>query len=457
MADDSPREVINDPYRDDRVAALLLAVAPRVESVLLVDFGAASVAPVLSEAGVERVVCLLAEPEDTLLVPPAPGVSCTIGDPRHMLRNVQDRWDVIALSGGEAVSVGSNRLWTAESFASMSALLDHCGVVAAIAPGGQASAGPEARAWRASVGAAMKEAIGPVRAIDADDFVFVSSVRSGEATLDPDTLALRYEGGGRQLATYPSVRFAVEFPRTRQCVLEAAPANRDLRPAAFAHALSRWARRAGLPARPPVFLPVLVAAIGVLLFAVPCVLRRSRNRDGTVVLVATGAASMGLDLLVLMTYQARVGVLQGGMGFLLGAFLGGTAIGAALALRVGLDSARAFLLRVCLLQAALAAGAVLLLPRLPFAPTAGATALYGLVACTLGVTCGLPFPVIARMGTAGRAWAADAAGGIFGALVVLAVVGWGVPAAGFALAALPLLATTRLLGSRAYILSSDRQ
>jgi hypothetical protein len=344
--------------------------------------------------------------------------------------------------------VGSNRLWTAEAFASMSARLDAGGVVAAIAPGGQASAGPEARAWRASVGAAMRTAIGPVRTIDADDFIFVSAARSGEATLDPDTLALRYERGGKKLLSYPSARFAVEFPRTRHCILEAAPANRDLRPAAFAHALSRWARRAGLPARPPAFLPVLVAAIGLLLFGLPLLLRRSRSRDGTVVLVATGAASMGLDLLVLMAYQSRVGVLQGGMGFLLGAFLGGTAAGAALAMRAALGSTRPFLLRVCLVQAVLAAGAALLLPRLPFAPTVGASALYGLVAGALGVTCGLPFPIIAGAGTAGRAWAADAAGGIFGAVLVLAIVGWGVTVAGLALAALPLLATTRLLGSR---------
>ena len=219
MADGSPREVISDPYRDHRIAALLLAVAPRVESVLLIDFGAASVAPVLAKAGVERVVCLLAEREDTLLVPPAPGVVCVIGDPRRSLRNVQDSWDVIALSGGEAVTVGSNRFWTAEAFESMSARLDTAGVVVAIAPGGQASAGPEAQAWRAAVASAMKDAIGPVRTIDADNFVFVSSARSGDATLDPDTLALRYERAGRSLPTYPSVRFAVEFPRRRRIAI----------------------------------------------------------------------------------------------------------------------------------------------------------------------------------------------------------------------------------------------
>jgi spermidine synthase len=451
MADGSPREVINDPYRDHRIAALLLAAAPRVESVLLIDFGAASVAPVLADAGVERVACLLAEPEDTLLVPPAPGVACVIGDPRRSLRNVQGSWDVIAIKGGEAVTVGSNRLWTAEAFESMSKRLGQRGVVVAIAPGGQASAGAEAQAWRASVASAMKEALGLVRAIDADDFILTSSASGGDATLDPDTLALRYERSGGSLPTYPSERFAVEFPRSRHRDMNPAPANRDLRPAAFAHALARWARRAGLPARPPVFLPILAGVVGLLLFIMPLLIGRSRSRDGTVVLVATGAASMGLDLLVLMTYQARVGILQGGMGFLLGAFLGGTAIGAAAALRVTHESGRTFLSRICLVQAVLAVGAAFLLPRLPIAPTLGATALYGLVACALGVTCGLPFPTIARVSSAGHAWAADAVGGIFGAFLVLTFVGWGVPVTGLVLAVLPLLAMTRFLGSRGHI------
>lgn len=450
FSDDSPREVLNDPYRDDRISALLLSVAPKVESILLIDFGAAYVAPVLSGAGVDRVACLLPEPEDTLLVPPAPGVVCHIGDPRRGLRNVQDTWDVIAMSGAEAVTVGSNRLWTVEAFKSMAERLSSTGVVVAIAPGGEAAPGSETISWRASVAEAMREAIGPTKVIDADDFIFVASRDRDVATLDPDTLANRYLSAGRLLETYPAIRFGVEFPRDRHRSLDAAPANTDFRPAAFAHAIARWARRAGLPARPPGFLPVLIASLGALLFVAPLFRRRTAARDGTIALIATGAASMGLDLLVLMAYQARVGVLQGGMGLLFGLFLGGSAIGAALALRVPEQSMRGFLIRVCLIQAVLILGATFLLPRFPLLPTVSATILYGLVACMLGVTCGLPFPLIARLSSAAHAWAADAIGGIFGAILVLAFVGWGIVVVGLALAALPLLATTRFLGSRGY-------
>ena len=111
---------------------------------------------------------------------------------------------------------------------------------------------------------------------------------------------------------------------------------------------------------------------------------------------------------------------------------------------------RGFLIRVCLIQAALALFATFLLPKFPLLPTVGATALYGLLACVLGITCGLPFPLIARLSSAAHAWAADALGGIFGAVLVLALIGWGIAVVGLALALLPLFATTRFLGSRGY-------
>ena len=165
------------------------------------------------------------------------------------------------------------------------------------------------------------------------------------------------------------------------------------------------------------------------------------------VLIATGAASLGLDLLLLLAYQARVGLLQAGLGLLLGAFLGGTAFGAAIGRRLDPEPPR--LAAACLLQAAVGGLVLLLLPSLPIGPAAAASLLYAALAFALGIACGLPFPAVARATSAASAWAADSIGGILGAALVLAVIGWGITAAGIALIALPLLATTRLLGSSA--------
>jgi hypothetical protein len=454
FADEAPREALDDPYRDDAVAALLLAIGPDAERILLVDFGQATVAPALIGAGVSEVVCLLPEPEDTLLVPTAHGVEFRIGDPRRSLRDLPIGWDRIAVSGPEAVTVSSNRLWTSEMFALMASRLAARGVIVAIAPGGEAAVGPEAEGWRRSVASALREAVGTTRTIDADRYIFAASPDPSAASLDPDSLTRRFRRSGRVLRTYPPERFGVEYPTHRLRTLDSAPANRDAHPAAFTHALGRWIRRAGLPVDLPHLPAVAVGGLLVLLLLAPLLLAPRLERDADAVLIATGAASMGLDLLVLMTYQARVGILQGGLGALLGAFLGGTAIGGAISTAARPRSVSGYLVAICLTQVGLAVLATFMLPRLPFDPTVLSTTLFAIFACALGVTCGLPFPIVAKRTSTARAWAADSVGGILGALLFLVCIRWGLSVTGLVLAALPLIVTTRFLGSRARSWSS---
>ncbi len=176
---------------------------------------------------------------------------------------------------------------------------------------------------------------------------------------------------------------------------------------------------------------------------------RAGRGSGASVLLATGAASMGLDLLVLMNYQARVGMLHAGLGILLGAFLGGTAWGASLGGRLLAGrTERDLLQRACIIQARPGRRGGLLLPRLPILSPILSTLPYGIVALLLGMTCGFPFPIVARATTAGSAWAIDALGGILGALLFLTAISWGSAPAGLALAALPLIALIRIRVAR---------
>lgn len=455
FADDSPCEVLDDRFRDEGTAALLIAAAPRPpRDVLLVDFGASGVARALLEAGVARVACLMPDREDAALTRPNPGVEVILGDPRRSFRNVQADWDVIAVSAGEGTSVAANRIFTTEAFAAMAGRLSPHGIIVALAPGGDAASGPESRAWRASVASAIRRAFGsPPRAIDADRYVFAASrdAAPAGASLDPDSLVARFTRAGCVLATCPPVRFVAEYPRDRlqPPVPRGAPANADARPAAFAHAVARWMRLSGIPTPPRVAL----IAVAVALALVPFLARRGAAS----VLLATGATSMGLDLIVLMTFQARVGLLQSGLGALLGAFLGGTAVGAYLAGRARDGARSGGLAAICLAQALIAAAAALALPRLP-----AAALLYVALAFVLGMTCGFPFPLAARTLGTGRAWSADALGGIIGAFLVMLTIAAGFVVSGLVLAALPLLAGARLLattrapGSRAGISGTVR-
>jgi hypothetical protein len=354
---------------------------------------------------------------------------------------VQAIWDVIAIAGGDATSVSANRLWTEEAFRDMTKALAPEGVVIAVAPGGEAAPGEETQAWRSSVAAAMRVSVGPVSAIDADRYILAASRQAGDASLDPDSLRARHDRGAWHFATYPAARFAVEYPRSRLASPAQALANRDDRPAAFAYALGRWSKMMGFSTTLPSWLGLLAS---LLLLSLPA---GAGRREAPI--VAAGAVAMGLDLLVLMAFQARVGILQTGLGVLLGAFLGGTAIGAWIA--VQRRATRRWLPAIGLAQILIAAACGWALPHLP-----PFTAAYALVALALGAICGLPFPIVSMEATAARAWAADAVGGVIGAVAVLLLLSRGFTTVGLALAIPPLAAMTRVLGSRGHSWNSAR-
>lgn len=434
FADGSLRSTLADPATAEATAALLASCAPHARSFLLVDFGTEGSAAALARAGAARVCCLVPECEDTLFAPSGPGVECRVGDPRWALRRIGGSWDVVAVLGAEATSISSNRLWTEEAFRDMAARLAPEGVVVAIAAGGDAAPGKEARIWRASVAEAMRSAVGSLVAMDADRSILAASRVRRDAALLADSLRARFVRGGWRFATYPPERFAAEYPRARLVSPTPEDPNQDARPAALAHALARWGKMVGNPIHAPSWLGL---ALPLLLLLLPAAANR---KDAPI--VATGASAMGLDLLILMAFQARVGILQAGLGVLLGVFLGGTAVGALMAMRRGATSRSLPAIAVAQLLIAAASGPLLL--HMP-----ASTPAYAAAALVLGIACGLPFPIVANATSASRAWAADAVGGVIGAIAVLFLIPRGLVAVGLALALPPLAAMTRGLGSPA--------
>ncbi len=437
FCDGAPTEMLDDAYGSEQVAATILVAAPRVGSVALVGFGSPGVAAALRRAGVTRVVCLLPEREDTLLAPPAQGVEYVIGDPRRSIARLDGNLDAIVLSGGDVVSLAANRLWTAEAFRGIGRKLSPSGVVVAFMPGGTAATLPASRIWRRRVAQAIRETIGPTAAIDSDRFILSAGSAEGVASWAPDSIAARFARGGFALPTYSARRLALELPAERITELSSASLNRDAQPAALPAALARWIQMSGLDG---ILVTPVLWALGAALLLAPLAGRRA-----TGALVATGAASMGLDLVILIAYQCRVGMLQGGFGVLFGAFLGGSALGAYLAERRKLW--RAHIVPICIGQAVAALAIGTLAPSMPGGPAAVATFAFATLAFIAGLFCGLPFPIVARESGTRRAWAADAIGGIVGALLVLLLASQGLAIVGAALAFLPILASSRLLGS----------
>ncbi|MFB3908660.1 MAG: hypothetical protein ACE15D_09690 [Candidatus Eisenbacteria bacterium] len=500
LADERPRAVLGDPAREEAVAALVVAAgaeAPR--NVLAVDAGSAPLASAMASAGIRRFVAVLpdrAEAElaglsadsrapngqrrpdgqhrpdgqplpngqrlpdgqplpngqrlpdgQPLPVAPLPPSSLVLaGDPRAVLRHQaasRGGWDRIVMIGGEAASIAGNRIWTREAFRDAAGALGPSGVLVAIAPGGEAARGPEAEAWRRSIFTSLAKAFGEsanVTAIDADRFVLVASkAASPPASLRGDSLAARLRRSHAALATYPPERFLVEFPADRllqrPASLARAPANTDLRPAAFASAIDRWLRRAGLDFRIGGGFALALSLAVVLAAGLAPTLTRRRPAA----LLPVGAAAMALDLMVLMLYQARVGILAAGLGALLGLFLGGTALGAALAAWKPVRRPGAALLLALGAPAGASALALPLLLAVPAGPPALATVAFGGVALLFGASCGLAFPLLCE-GEGAAAWAYDSAGGIAGAFLVLVLASRGLAAVAVALISMLALA-----------------
>jgi spermidine synthase len=292
-------------------------------------------------------------------------------------------------------------------------------------------------------------------------------------TLDPSVLAGRFRARGIAADAFPPELFPLLLEPANVArlasSLEAAardvPPSRDDRPVSLLHALARRQREtASLAGRAPGALgrlpaPLLAAlvllpsaALALRGLASPAPLRRAALHG----IVATGAGSLAVSFLLLLSYQEREGALYGALGALTAALLAGLAAGAVAARRL-LDarppspralSASLFLAALVFGAAALAPGALSAWPSLPSAAILAAHAALLLVA---GAATGALFPAAtdALLGSGADAGAAaalfeaaDHVGAAAAALLagVVLVPALGMRASGLLAAALVLLA-----------------
>jgi hypothetical protein len=206
--------------------------------------------------------------------------------------------------------------------------------------------------------------------------------------------------------------------------------SRDDRPASFVHALARrqqttagrGGQAIGALNRLPVAVLVLLALLPSLLVVarlwtarVPAG-RRAASAASHAVAV-TGAAGMGFSLLLLLSFQTRVGALHGALGALTAVFMLGLALGALLAhraVRAGGDEPAARPLRLAL--AAALAFAITLPWTLEASAQASrsglaeALAAHGALLLAAGVVTAALFPTAAAIRLAAGGEAGDAAG-----------------------------------------------
>jgi spermidine synthase len=438
-----------DPFGAESLGHLVASLAPRPDRVVVLGGAERGLARVLLQHPVREVTFVEADRwgfafvrermarEDRAALDD-PRVQVVHDDPRRFLERTDERFGLILLLGPDPVTLLRARLGTVEFFRLCASQLAPDGVlVTSVRTAPNVLVG-ETAALAGSLFGAMRQALPVVRATPGPDTLLVAGWTPEAVTLDPATLAGRWERRGIQARAFGAPLFPVLLPPERVALQEEAlldasvtvEASRDDRPASFLHALARrqkttagrWGRAVGAVSRLPLATLVLLALLPSFLMAVW--LRTARALPGRLASAAshavavTGAAGMGFSLLLLLSFQARAGALYGALGGLTAVFMSGLALGAVLAQRAiaarGEEWPGPTGLRLAL--AAALSFAITLPWTLASAARASASGLtaallaYGALLLAAGVVTGALFPTAAATRLAAGDETAEAAG-----------------------------------------------
>ncbi|UCF69357.1 MAG: fused MFS/spermidine synthase [Acidobacteriota bacterium] len=465
-----------DPTEYETLAHRLASLAARPRRVLLVGSGSEGLLRFLLDHPVERIDLVQIDRRALDLVraylPPAdertladPRVRIIEDDPRRFLQRASGEYDLMLILEPAPVTLLLARLSTVEFYELCAARLAPEGAVVVRLETAPNVLTGETAALGGSVWGALRDVFPVVEASPGPDSLLLAGFDASVVTLDPDTLAARFEQRGLASRVFVPQLFPILFPpqrvtAQRSALDEAArryPPSRDERPVSFLHALSlrqqiagsRIAPLLGTIARVPGSWLLAAAMIPSLILLLRITLRRRAasvvGLAATHAVLVTGGCGMAWSLLILFSYQTRVGALYGQIGLLAALFMLGLAGGGAAlsrAAELAPETARRALL-VCtaaalsfalVLAATLrwdAAGSIALLARPGLAAWA-----YGALLFLAGLVTGALFPVAAGVlrGTdreirhvAGRLETADHLGAAIAALLAGVVL---IPALG---------------------------
>lgn len=416
-----PEEVVHFP--------LLAHPAPR--SVLLVGGGVGGDLREALRHPVEEVVYVELDPAviEAARTHLPPQESAVLDDPRARLvltdgrRYVQTAgrtFDVVILDLPEPSTGALNRFYTVEFFAEVRAVLTPGGVFSLGLPSAENYWSPELARRNGSVYWSLREVFPEVLVLPGEHTFFLASDRP--LPTDPAVLTGRMAERGIEArwVTPAYVEYVLTTDRFSQVqaeLLEMADVrrNRDRWPVCYYYDLALWLSRF-YPGLRPLFeqarpVSLIWTAMGL---AVLAGLARWRKRAIPFAVAVVGLTEMGLEMVVLLSFQVAHGTLYGRVSLVVTGFMAGLAGGAAVGRRLA-GRARPVLLGVLGGLACLAVGMALLPLALP-------EAAYLLLALTAGGLGGMAFPLAVALAggeegqTAGLLYAADLAGGCLGAL-----------------------------------------
>jgi spermidine synthase len=390
-----------------------------------------------------------------------PRVHVRMSDGRLFLKNAGTMFDVMIVNLPDPETAQLNRFYTLEFFREARRGLNPGGILSLHATASENYISPSAAEFLRCIYRTLREAFPEVIAIPGDTVHFCATARPGILTTDPAVLLRRLHTRGLRTGYVSEFYLPFRMSPDRVAQLESdirpradTPVNRDFAPIAYYFDVALWSTRFHHVYR-PLFQALAQAPFGavaggtaLLLFAAPWFARclpskeqRARASAGFCV-AATGLTLIGMEILLLLAFQAVYGYVYHQLAIVIAGFMGGLACGAWLGVRrvgsneMGLLAGLQCTVALCplLLYSLLVAVARL---SQPAQLAVVGQVLFPLLAVLCGLPGGFQFPVASRIyfdqpkrreGSLGSLYGLDLAGSCVGAIVLSAYL---IPVYGF--------------------------
>lgn len=466
---------VPDPAAAEEAVHYALLEHPSPRSLLLIGGGInGSIAEALRHPSLERVDYVELDPaildvareyfpNEWRMLQTDPRVRVHVTDGRLFLKTTPSVFDVAIVNLPDPQNAQLNRFYTVEFFREASRKLTPTGLLSFQLRSSENYISAELGQFLRSIHKSLLAVFPEVTAIPGETVHFFAARHAGILASNADELLARLRARNLN-TTYVSEAF-IPFRMAPDRLLDldtqirplpATPVNHDFAPVAYYFDVALWSSQFSPGYRrlfrvlAGVRFETLMAALGVLLAALVASVRLVTQRPRRLRLAAgfctasTGFAMIGLEMLVLLAFQAVYGYVYQQLAVVIAAFMAGMALGSWLAMRRTAPAG----MRVLAATQVLAAAAPLLMlgvfetiGRANTNPALVASRFaFPAMALISGMLGGFEFPIASRIffgatetaGTAprrpGTLYALDLAGSCLGALLFSV---WFIPVFGF--------------------------
>jgi spermidine synthase len=446
---------VPDPAAAEEAVHFALLEHPSPRSLLLIGGGAnGSLAQTMQHPSLERIDYVELDPAILDLFPVAQthgllSVRVHNLDGRLFLKTTDSRYDVIIVNLPDPQTAQLNRFYTLEFFQEAARKLAPTGILSFQLRASENYISPELARFLRCINKTLRAVFPQVVAIPGESVHFFAATQPGTLTANASDLLARLRS--RHLKTSYVREYYIPFQMMpdRMTELESqirpqpdTPVNRDFAPIAYYFDVTLWSTQFNQRYR-QVFESIarvkfvsLAVIAGALVLVLALFAHRRRRATAGLCAAAMGFTVIGLEMMLLLGFQAIYGYVYYQLALVISAFMVGMALGSGWAMRRG--SGMRSLAVIQFLAALSGLLLYLLLGRLqiPFA--------FAILAVLCGLLGGYQFPVASRIyfsqrqeGSPGALYALDLAGACLGAILFSAYL---IPVFGFLKTALLMAA-----------------